>query len=81
MGCIRTLPNWLSQSPDLNPIEHLWSELERRIRKRSIMAKNIRELETALQEEWSQITDDVLMNLIKSMPRACIASKGWPTKY
>ena len=48
------------------------------------MAKNIRELETALQEEWSQITDDVLMNLIKNMPRrveACIASKGWPTKY
>jgi len=34
--------------------------------------KNIRVLETALQEEWSQITDDVLMNLIKS--------KGWPTK-
>ena len=36
------------------------------------MAKNIRELETALQEEWSQTTDDVLMNLIKSMPRRVV---------
>ena len=51
--------------------------MEGRVRKRSIMAKNI----TGGMEP---ITTNVLMNLIKSMPRrveACIASKGWPTKY
>src|SRR5207253_987040 len=66
----------LRQVPQLryNPIEHLWSELERR------MTKNIRKLETVLQD---QITKNVLINSIKNMPRACtrIVSKGWPTKY
>ena len=79
---IKMLANWPSQSPDLNPIEHLWSELDRRIRNRSPLAKNLKELETALQEEWRKISNTVLMNLIESMPRrieACIANNGWPT--
>jgi transposase len=81
---IKTLPDWPSQSPDLNPIEHLWSELERRIRNRSKHPKNIRELEIALQNEWAQIPEHVYIGLVKSMPRrveACIAKNGWPTKY
>ena len=36
-------------------IEHLWSELERRIRNRPKHPKNIRELEIALQDKWAQI--------------------------
>ena len=81
---VKILENWPSQSPDLNPIEHLWSELERRIRKRPNPAKNLRELECALHEEWSQIPNNTLINLIESMPRrveACIKNNRWPTKY
>lgn len=81
---IKILENWPSQSPDLNPIEHLWKELEMRIRKRPDKFKNKNELEVALQEEWENIPENVLINLIESMPRriqACIENNGWPTKY
>lgn len=42
------------QSPDLNPIEHLWDELERRIRKKRY--SNKQELKDALEREWNRIT-------------------------
>ena len=81
---VNVLPDWPSQSPDLNPIEHLWSELGRQIRKRPQAIKNITELETALQEEWGKISMNQIISLIESMPRrieAVITSNGWPTKY
>lgn len=70
------------QSPDLNPIEHLWDELERRVRKLSCSTKE--ELKSALLQAWRNIPSEVLKNLVHSMPnriRACIDAKGGPTKY
>ena len=84
MNEIKVLPDWPSQSPDLNPIEHLWAELERIIRSRSQAITNVAELETALQEEWGKISQSQVMALIESMPRrieAVITNNGWPTKY
>jgi transposase len=81
---IKILEDWPSQSPDLNPIEHLWHELETRLRKRTIHPKKVSELEEALKEEWSKIPYERLGKLIESMPKrieACISSNGWPTKY
>ena len=45
---IQTLP-WPSFSPDLNPIESLWDELERRVKKHQ--PKNLQELELLLTQE------------------------------
>lgn len=70
------------QSPDVNPIEHLWSILESKIRTRSISNKN--DIEKALQEEWNNIPPSVTAKLVDSMPRrldAVIKVKGNPTKY
>lgn len=70
------------QSPDLNPIEHLWEELDRRIRTRTISSKA--DLKAALIEEWNKIGEDTTKKLVHSMPnrlKAVIKQKGLPTKY
>ena len=75
---------WPAQSPDLNPIEHLWDELERRLRRRAIPPKNEGELFNFLQEEWNKIPIDVLEKLIDSMPnriQEVCKVKGYPTRY
>jgi len=75
---------WPAQSPDLNPIEHLWDVLERQVRARNPHLKNKDELALALTEEWLNIDQTILENLVDSMPRrvdAVIKSRGYPTKY
>lgn len=70
------------QSPDMNPIEHLWDELEKRIRGHNI--NNKEELKQALQIEWAKIEPTTTKKLVDSMPRrmaAVIKSKGGPTLY
>jgi len=80
---IRMLP-WPAQSPDLNPIENLWNELEIRIRKHKPMPRNKNDFFAALKEEWYKIDEDRLIRLVKSMPnriKAVLENKGNPTKY
>jgi len=44
--------DWPAQSPDLNLIEHLWDELERRLRARHSRPTSVSVLTNALLEEW-----------------------------
>lgn len=73
---------WPPQSPDLNPIEHLWEEMERRRVEKN--ARNRQELKDVLRRVWEEIDQRICQNLVESMPRrleAVIAAKGGPTKY
>uniref|UniRef100_A0AAZ3S5N8 Tc1-like transposase DDE domain-containing protein n=1 Tax=Oncorhynchus tshawytscha TaxID=74940 RepID=A0AAZ3S5N8_ONCTS len=44
---------WPSQSPDLNPIEHLWAELKKHVRARR--PTNLTRLHQLCQVEWAKI--------------------------
>lgn len=70
------------QSPDINPIENLWDELDRRVRKNKISNKE--DLKKAFSDEWMKIGSDITEKLVSSMPRriqALLDAKGGPTKY
>ncbi|GFT46618.1 transposable element Tcb2 transposase [Trichonephila clavipes] len=63
--------DWLARSPDINPIEHVWDFLGRRLAARTLLPVTIRELRLALQDEWAAIPQQLIDNLILSMGRRC----------
>ncbi|GFX00629.1 transposable element Tcb2 transposase [Trichonephila clavipes] len=58
-------------SPDLNPIEHVWDFLGRRLAARTLPPVTIRELRLALQDEWAAMPQQLIDTLILSMGRRC----------
>ena len=51
--------SWPAQSPDLNPIEHLWEHLKRQLRKYSDPSRGAHELWNRLVDEWNKIAPEV----------------------
>ncbi|KAI3352304.1 hypothetical protein L3Q82_005180 [Scortum barcoo] len=47
---------WPSQSPDMNPIEHLWRDLKMAVHRR--FPSNLMELERCCKEEWAKLPKD-----------------------
>ena len=60
---------WAAMSPDLNPIEHIWDMLGRRIQAREPPVQNIRQLEAALHREWQQFSQQDIRRLTEGMRR------------
>lgn len=76
--------DWPALSPDLNPIEHVWDELGRRIRQHTAAPRTAQELRELLLQEWDNIEQNVIRNLTESMPRrlqAVINARGGNTQY
>lgn len=77
------LLDWPGNSPDLNPIENLWSRLKKAVATQH--PSNKHDLIEAVIKSWFHIiTPDNLKSLVESMPYRCkavVASKGYPTRY
>lgn len=56
-------------SPDLNPIENVFSIWKHRVYNRH--PQDLQQLRTAVQEEWQRLPQRTLQNLVKSMPERC----------
>jgi hypothetical protein len=71
-------------NPDLNPIEHNWDMLGRRIQAREPPVQNFRQLETALHREWQQLSQQDIQRLtggMKCRVDAVIQARGGYTRY
>lgn len=79
-----TRMEWPARSPDINPIEHVWDELGRCVKQRNPPPITLRELKIALTEEWENIPQNRIRNLVYSMPNrvnAVMEARGGNTKY
>jgi hypothetical protein len=82
---------WPPYSPDLNPIEHLWWHLKKRMHKQYPQYNNFSVAQEewvsfcdALKECWRAIPGSLIRKLIMSMPHrmaACRKAQGWQTRY
>lgn len=69
--------DWPARSPDLNPIENLWSYLSYRVLNRKY--ENLRQLKAVIYEEYEQIPESMIQSLCRSFPERltkCIEMKG-----
>ncbi|KAG2462409.1 TCB1 transposase, partial [Polypterus senegalus] len=73
---------WPSQSPDLNPIEHLWRDLKMAVHR--CFPSNLMELERCCKEEWVKLAKDRCVKFVALYSKrleAVIAAKGALKKY
>ena len=63
---------WPANSPDLNPIEHLWHQPKRSVYRRIAEYSTLADLAQLLQEEWMAIPKWRVNRLFNTMRRRCL---------
>ncbi|CAH2253483.1 Hypothetical predicted protein [Pelobates cultripes] len=79
-----TVLAWPPYSLDMSPIEHVWDTLDRHIPQCVPGPANIQQLRKAIEEEWTNIPQTTINNLVNSMRRRCVAlreANGDHTRY
>ena len=74
--------DWPSMSPDLNPTEHLWGILKRKVEVYKV--SNICQLHDVVLKEWKSIpvaTSEALVNSMTRRVKVVLDNDGGHTKY
>ncbi|MCI4389581.1 hypothetical protein PGIGA_G00099830 [Pangasianodon gigas] len=59
---------WPPDSPDLNPVEHLWDMLDKQVRSMEAQTLNLQDLKDLLLKSLCQIPQHTFRGLVDSMP-------------
>ena len=76
--------DWPAKSPDLSPIENVWSMLVKRVYREKRQFNCISDLKKVIIEEWKQIDQNQIASLIGTMNKRLIeviANGGGLTHY
>jgi len=83
-----TVLKWPPQSPDLNPIEHLWDVVEQELHALDVLhalnPTNLHQLQDAILSIWVNISKECFQHLAESMShriKAVLKAKGAQTQY
>ncbi|GBN05350.1 hypothetical protein AVEN_176547-1 [Araneus ventricosus] len=78
------LMSWPPNSPDINPMEHIWDVMDQQLRAQTPPCPNISTLPDRCLDIWYNLSPVMYQKRVASMPRrfaVCLKDKGGATSY